>query len=157
MGIAQLAEHRTVAPTVAGSIPVSHPNFKNPRETPNRQDASRPPGSPAFGAFPRLKIRSPRPTSRECRKPCWYRVESSQTNSPRARLEPAELQVRSAQWRPREVPRLPARFVCRCHSSAPTTTAAMRPFRHCALNGFAELCLGFSHSEMRTQRGLLLF
>ena len=27
MGIAQLAEHRTVAPTVAGSIPVSHPRF----------------------------------------------------------------------------------------------------------------------------------
>ena len=27
VGIAQLAEHRTVAPTVAGSIPVSHPNF----------------------------------------------------------------------------------------------------------------------------------
>ncbi len=27
MGVAQLAEHRTVAPTVAGSIPVSHPNF----------------------------------------------------------------------------------------------------------------------------------
>jgi DUF4097 and DUF4098 domain-containing protein YvlB len=26
VGIAQLAEHRTVAPTVAGSIPVSHPN-----------------------------------------------------------------------------------------------------------------------------------
>src|SRR5580693_9130764 len=25
VGIAQLAEHRTVAPTVAGSIPVSHP------------------------------------------------------------------------------------------------------------------------------------
>ena len=40
MGVAQLAEHRTVAPTVAGSIPVSHPNsslllrnilFRNPR------------------------------------------------------------------------------------------------------------------------------
>ncbi len=28
VGIAQLAEHRTVAPTVAGSIPVSHPNSK---------------------------------------------------------------------------------------------------------------------------------
>ena len=28
VGIAQLAEHRTVAPTVAGSIPVSHPKFK---------------------------------------------------------------------------------------------------------------------------------
>ena len=28
MGVAQLAEHRTVAPTVAGSIPVSHPKFK---------------------------------------------------------------------------------------------------------------------------------
>jgi hypothetical protein len=27
VGIAQLAEHRTVAPTVAGSIPVSHPRF----------------------------------------------------------------------------------------------------------------------------------
>ena len=27
MGIAQLAEHRTVAPAVAGSIPVSHPKF----------------------------------------------------------------------------------------------------------------------------------
>jgi hypothetical protein len=27
VGIAQLAEHRTVAPTVAGSIPVSHPKF----------------------------------------------------------------------------------------------------------------------------------
>jgi hypothetical protein len=26
VGVAQLAEHRTVAPTVAGSIPVSHPN-----------------------------------------------------------------------------------------------------------------------------------
>jgi hypothetical protein len=25
VGVAQLAEHRTVAPTVAGSIPVSHP------------------------------------------------------------------------------------------------------------------------------------
>jgi hypothetical protein len=25
VGIAQLVEHRTVAPTVAGSIPVSHP------------------------------------------------------------------------------------------------------------------------------------
>ena len=30
MGIAQLAEHRTVAPTVAGSIPVSHPIFEIP-------------------------------------------------------------------------------------------------------------------------------
>jgi hypothetical protein len=28
VGIAQLVEHRTVAPTVAGSIPVSHP--RNP-------------------------------------------------------------------------------------------------------------------------------
>jgi hypothetical protein len=28
VGIAQLVEHRTVAPAVAGSIPVSHPNFK---------------------------------------------------------------------------------------------------------------------------------
>ena len=28
VGVAQLAEHRTVAPTVAGSIPVSHPNFQ---------------------------------------------------------------------------------------------------------------------------------
>jgi hypothetical protein len=27
VGIAQLAEHRTVAPTVAGSIPVSHPRI----------------------------------------------------------------------------------------------------------------------------------
>src|SRR5437879_6331055 len=27
VGIAQLAEHRTVAPAVAGSIPVSHPKF----------------------------------------------------------------------------------------------------------------------------------
>ena len=27
VGIAQLVEHRTVAPTVAGSIPVSHPRF----------------------------------------------------------------------------------------------------------------------------------
>ena len=26
VGVAQLAEHRTVAPVVAGSIPVSHPN-----------------------------------------------------------------------------------------------------------------------------------
>jgi hypothetical protein len=26
VGVAQLVEHRTVAPTVAGSIPVSHPN-----------------------------------------------------------------------------------------------------------------------------------
>ena len=26
MGVAQLVEHRTVAPDVAGSIPVSHPN-----------------------------------------------------------------------------------------------------------------------------------
>jgi len=39
-----------------------------------------------------LKIRSPRPTSRECRKPRWYREESSQTNSPREGFEPAELQ-----------------------------------------------------------------
>jgi hypothetical protein len=31
VGIAQLAEHRTVAPAVAGSIPVSHPNFKKLR------------------------------------------------------------------------------------------------------------------------------
>jgi hypothetical protein len=30
VGIAQLAEHRTVAPTVAGSIPVSHPRFPSP-------------------------------------------------------------------------------------------------------------------------------
>ena len=29
MGIAQLAEHWTVAPAVAGSIPVSHPIFLN--------------------------------------------------------------------------------------------------------------------------------
>ena len=29
VGIAQLAEHRTVAPTVAGSIPVSHPRFSS--------------------------------------------------------------------------------------------------------------------------------
>jgi hypothetical protein len=35
VGIAQLAEHRTVAPTVAGSIPVSHPNFKTHHETPD--------------------------------------------------------------------------------------------------------------------------
>src|ERR1700680_3991132 len=27
VGVAQSVEHRTVAPTVAGSIPVSHPNF----------------------------------------------------------------------------------------------------------------------------------
>jgi hypothetical protein len=27
VGIAQLAEHRTVAPAVAGSIPVSHPKY----------------------------------------------------------------------------------------------------------------------------------
>ena len=31
VGIAQLAEHRTVAPTVAGSIPVSHPRFSGLR------------------------------------------------------------------------------------------------------------------------------
>ena len=30
VGIAQLAEHRTVAPTVAGSIPVSHPRISPP-------------------------------------------------------------------------------------------------------------------------------
>ena len=29
VGIAQLAEHRTVAPTVAGSIPVSHPRISS--------------------------------------------------------------------------------------------------------------------------------
>ncbi len=27
MGVAQLAEHRTVAPDVVGSIPISHPSF----------------------------------------------------------------------------------------------------------------------------------
>ena len=27
MGVAQLAEHRTVAPDVVGSIPISHPNL----------------------------------------------------------------------------------------------------------------------------------
>jgi hypothetical protein len=26
VGVAQLAEHRTVAPDVVGSIPISHPN-----------------------------------------------------------------------------------------------------------------------------------
>jgi len=26
VGVAQLAEHRTVAPVVVGSIPISHPN-----------------------------------------------------------------------------------------------------------------------------------
>jgi hypothetical protein len=31
VGIAQLVEHRTVAPTVAGSIPVSHPNASSDR------------------------------------------------------------------------------------------------------------------------------
>jgi hypothetical protein len=35
VGIAQLAEHRTVAPTVAGSIPVSHPRiFLSPSLSP---------------------------------------------------------------------------------------------------------------------------
>ena len=29
VGVAQLAEHRTVAPDVAGSIPVSHPSVSN--------------------------------------------------------------------------------------------------------------------------------
>ncbi len=28
VGVAQLVERRSVAPNVAGSIPVSHPNFK---------------------------------------------------------------------------------------------------------------------------------
>jgi hypothetical protein len=30
VGVAQLAEHRTVAPVVAGSIPVSHPKSLRP-------------------------------------------------------------------------------------------------------------------------------
>jgi hypothetical protein len=34
VGIAQLAEHRTVAPTVAGSIPVSHPRITLPLRQP---------------------------------------------------------------------------------------------------------------------------
>jgi hypothetical protein len=34
VGIAQLAEHRTVAPTVAGSIPVSHPKTSRPAALP---------------------------------------------------------------------------------------------------------------------------
>jgi hypothetical protein len=34
VGIAQLVEHRTVAPTVAGSIPVSHPRFSYPARRP---------------------------------------------------------------------------------------------------------------------------
>ena len=29
MGVAQLAEHRTVAPDVVGSIPITHPNLIN--------------------------------------------------------------------------------------------------------------------------------
>src|ERR1700722_10916305 len=36
VGIAQLAEHRTVAPTVAGSIPVSHPRRPSRRVIPVR-------------------------------------------------------------------------------------------------------------------------
>ena len=41
MGVAQLVERRSVAPNVAGSIPVSHPNSKIlvktiPREWPTR-------------------------------------------------------------------------------------------------------------------------
>ncbi len=37
VGVAQLAEHRTVAPDVAGSIPVSHPRIQSLECFPRRQ------------------------------------------------------------------------------------------------------------------------
>src|SRR5260370_8693260 len=61
VGIAQLAEHRTVAPTVAGSIPVSHPRFScllNPYTSGAKSPQSflpirRSPGRPAPSSFSR--------------------------------------------------------------------------------------------------------
>jgi len=97
----------------------------------------------------------------------WYREESSQTNFPRAGLEPADLQVRSAQRRPREelrqvtgTLRLALPFFGSHHhgGGAAVSRDCLRPFGHCALNDFAELCLGFGRSPiLRTHRGLLIF